>query len=470
MASSPFRESVQRVPGARVGSAGAIMLLALLISCPIACPLAGRERKSTATSTAMPTATPITPTYTPTATLEARAAPPSPTATVSEPMEQAATAQLPTATPSDSRTPPGTSVPPVLATPSGGFDLAVIPGAEKARFLEVFPELHRSSGPEWLQEGVRVTYYVQSASIPRAGEKGSSGAGYAQYDVVALTDGLVVSSLQFYLDTGDDVVVPSLTLPLFGVAGVGDYWIDPKALKDAERVADDELSVYRTATTIGGNQYKAVRFEYEKPEAKYVWMFDEASGLLLFYRHRIGEEDAPRQLADSTLVERRQIAVPWEGGSLPGWVREGLHLRYRGSYSVWTIGSPAASLPYSTSVEVKRVGSNWCEYEVTDYLSGRRNTTARRVSGAAQISGAFWLPAEAIKALRAGRTLDDDPVTGAKTGASRGHRGTVVITESGEAYRTVLTYDERDGRLLRIEQQTNTGIATILIELQLVER
>ena len=45
-----------------------------------------------------------------------------------------------------------------------------------------------------------------------------------------------------------------------------------------------------------------------------------------------------------------------------------------------------------------------------------------------------------------------------------------MLTESGEAYYTKLIYDGKDGTLLAVEQETTSGIATIHIALQLVER
>jgi hypothetical protein len=236
-------------------------------------------------------------------------------------------------------------------------------------------------------------------------------------------------------------------------------------------VANEELAVVRMPTTVSGKTYQAVRFQYNTQGAEYVWMFDEASGLLLFYRHAIGTEDAThRQLTDATLVGQRQVRLPWRMGSVPDWVAAGGYLQYDGAYSVFTMGSPAASLPYAVSVEIKHVGAGWSEYEVSDYLYGRVNSTARRVTGVAQIFDALWLPPEAVGTLRDGQVLDRDPVTGAEVTVSRGGDGSITLTESGQAYRSALTYDERDGALVAIEQETTTGVATIVIELQLAER
>jgi len=352
--------------------------------------------------------------------------------------------------------------------PSGELAKVLPGGAGESPLLQAFPELRDSPGPDWLREGVRVTYRVQSATIADAyDEGGAAGAGFVQYDLVALGGGLAVSSLKFYLDTGSSII-PSFVLPSWGIPGAGDYWLDPKALENAEDAANSEVTVTRLPTTIGGEQYQAVRFEYKADEAEFVWVYDEVSGILLFYRHAIGDGD--KQLADSTLMGRRQVKLPWRGGSLPDWVREGSSLRYEGTYSVGVAGSPAVSFPYSVEATVKRTGQGWSEFEVSDYVSGRLNGSSSRVSGVAQTGDAFWLPEEALRALRDGQRLDRDPVTGAEVTVSRGESGTITLTETGATYTIALTYDESDGALLAMEQQVSSGFATTAIQLQLVER
>ena len=478
-----------------------IVLATLLISCPLlSCPLIPSRGASPAATPARPGTAPLS---SPTSTAVARAASPvvresllkRPTTFTAAALPtsatpgQAATPTPPRASPTPATTEPNhtpTALPTApsptaratagpVVTPTaqpGAFLAEVLPGGGgRNPLLQMLPALRESPGPAWLQEGFRVTYRVQTASIAQAAdEEGSAGAGFIQYDLVALDAGQVVCSMKFYLDIGNGLLIPSLVAPAFGAYGAGDFWVDPESLKDAEGLASDELTVARMSTNIGDSSYNAVRFEYRKEDAEYVWMFDEASGLLLFYRHAIGGEDAThRQLADMTLARQRQLDLPWQGGSLPDWVRDGNRLRYQGAYSVWTMGSPAASLPYSVSVEVKRTATRWSEHQISDRLSGQAGSVTTRVTGLSQLSDAIWLPAEAIDALLRSRTLDHDPVTGAETTVSQGPGETLTLTESGAAYETALTYDTRNGMLVAMAQQTQTGIASIIIELQLTE-
>jgi hypothetical protein len=120
-----------------------------------------------------------------------------------------------------------------------------------------------------------------------------------------------VSSVKFYLSQGDGSATPAFVLPSLGLPGVGDYWLSPGVLLDAEDVANGELIVLHMPTEVAGQTHNAVRFEYRPAGAVYVWMFDADSGVLLFYRHAIGEEGAAQmQVADLTLVARRRCRSP----------------------------------------------------------------------------------------------------------------------------------------------------------------
>lgn len=337
-------------------------------------------------------------------------------------------------------------------------------------FAYLFPELRTLPAPDWLREGVRVTYYGQSATISNvAGEDGSGGAGYLQCDLVALDGGTAVVSMKLYLDLGNGIVIPVLVLPSLGLAGVGDYWLHPDVLADAERVANDELLVARMPTTIGGRTYQAVRFEYRPEGAEYVWMYDQGSGRLLFYRHAIGEEDDDeRQLTDVTLAGVRELDLPWAGGTAPDWVQEGGSLEYEGAYTVLVMGEPSGSFDYALRADVKGASPHWSAYLVTEVLAGRTNSISWRVSGGAELMDAIWLSPEAVAALRGRQgTLDRDPITGETLSLTAGAGGRIVLTASNTAYEVVLTYDGRNGRLLGLGQRVVGGAAGSAVELEL---
>jgi hypothetical protein len=342
-------------------------------------------------------------------------------------------------------------------------------------FLVLFPELRDAPAPEWLRLGTRVTYRVESATIAQAaGEEGSTGAGYLQYDFVALDEQAAVSTVRLDLDgVNGNGVIPFMTLPSAGIPGAGDFWIAPTVLRDAERVASDKLEVLRGPADLEGHTYQAVRFEYRDEGVFFAWMFEEETGLLMLYREEIGTEADDKKLVTLMwLVGQRTLKLPWSGGALPEWAIQGARLNYTGSY-VW--GSPAAgvpdtTLPSSVSVDVARCGTSWCAVDLASKVQGQAQVRSTRMVGAAQIFDAFWLPPEALDALDDGQVLDRDPVTGARIRVARPGDGTIVLTEEAVAYAIALVYDERDGMLTAMYQETHNGVVVTVIDLRLAER
>jgi hypothetical protein len=342
---------------------------------------------------------------------------------------------------------------------------------EQNPFLLLFPELRRASAPKWLKEGVRVTYRVESASVAQQQEaSGSAGAGLAQYDLVALDQQAAVTAAHLFLDTGDGALIPATVMRFVGLPGAGEYWINPQVLDDAERVASDNLAVMRMPQQAGGKTYNSVRFVYQMDGAEYVWAFDRATGLLLFYRHAIGDDNSPhRQLTQITFVKQRQLKVPWRATAAPEWAVEGARLKYQGTYGVLIQGTDTVALPFEVTARVTRNEGRWTECQMDAVLQRQTPNKSVRVSGVAQLFDALWLPSEAIKRLKNGDVLDRDPTTGTEVRVSRRH-GLVVITESGERHRTELIYDEEDGALIGIRQDTRNGAGTVQIDVKLVER
>jgi hypothetical protein len=87
----------------------------------------------------------------------------------------------------------------------------------------------------------------------------------------------------------------------------------------------------------------------------------------------------------------------------------------------------------------------------------------------AQLFGGLWLPLEEIDNLDDGQVLDRDSVTGAAVAVSRG-RGTITLTESAADYTNALTYNEDNGMLLAMRQETRNGAGTIVVEVKLSSR
>lgn len=331
-------------------------------------------------------------------------------------------------------------------------------------FPALFPELAELPAPAWLKEGLRVSYYGQSATI---GVDGSGGAGYLQHDVVAMEPALVVVSSALYLDTGGGQVLPSA---LFGAAfrpGYGDWWLNPAVLDDAEEVANEDLAVVRMPATIAGEAYQAIRFEYRSGDSVSVWMFEEKSGLLLYSRLTVGTVDDEQHSSTETyLVNVRALNLPWQAKRAPGWVQRGGELEYDGVRSLTIAGEPSGQFSEAVSVAIESARPRWSRYAVASYFNGQPQGSSTRVCGIAQLSNALWLPAEALKASVRRPLIDRDPVTGIETYYSRSS-GVVLIEEQGPLHYFASTFDGRTGRLLQSHLETQIGVSTSVTELTL---
>lgn len=354
---------------------------------------------------------------------------------------------------------------------------ASIPGAANLAdaaqlhpLLQLRPELATIGAPDWLSEGTRVIYQAMSATLTAdPNDTGSSGAGLLQYDLVALDAGSAVSSVKFLLDAGTGGYTPSLVLYSLGVPGSGEYWVHPDGLRDAESLAGDELVVARLPTEIGDTTYNAVRFEYRPENALYVWMFDEESGLLLFYRHDIRLNSGAQQLSSMSLVSVRRLDVPWAGAEAPEWARTGTTFAYSGAYTPIISGVGPTPLAYSAQFRVRLASEHWWLCDVSQTTAGTSGSQSQRLSGASQLADALWIPPEGLQAMQRGQVLDSDPTTGIELVVTQTGRDTVVLSETGALHQATLVYDAREGILLASEFESYTPLVTTNISLELVQ-
>ena len=358
------------------------------------------------------------------------------------------------------------SVPDYLTPGEGATDVKL--DERRLPFLSLFPVLRDAPAPTWLDAGARVTYRVESASIAQAAdEEGAAGAGYVQNDVVAVEDGLIVSTSKLYLDRLDGGVLPYGLFPALGLPGVGDYWLNPSPLAEAEQVAVDDLTVTRHSETFAGERFETVRFDYTPEDAHYVWKYDPESGLLLEYRHDLGGDDAAhRQITIVTFVGLRHLELPWAAARLPDWVCNTNWLRYTGSFVSVVAGDAAPGLDYAVEIDLRDCARRWAVYDLTSQLTDLPAETATRLGGAAQLFDSLWLPPSALDALDAEQVLDRDPITGAEVSAEPDPDGMLTLWEIGDYYSAALTYDD-DGRLVALEQQQQIGLAATIVALTL---
>lgn len=352
--------------------------------------------------------------------------------------------------------------------------VVLVPGAAPAQaqdltapsaFLALFPELRTLPAPNWVREGLRVNYSgISAAAYQGPDEPAPAGGGLLQTDVVAKDSRTIALSSRFLLDTGVGLQ-PSFTIGETSLPGVGPFWINPSVLVDAERVANEDLAVNHTTSLLGERTYNVVRFDYASQGATYAWVFEETTGLLLFHRYDMGEDGSK---GFQQFVSMRRLALPWRATAAPDWVVQGLEARYEGTYTAIVAGGDPIPLPYAVLLEVKQAQGRWTLLSIADATSGQPGLPVDRVTGVTQLYEGFWLPAQALAASPRRSVIDRDPASGAQVSYTRSG-GMVLLSEEGASWRSQLGYDAESGALLTMYVEKQSGIATIIVDLQLVQ-
>ncbi len=319
-----------------------------------------------------------------------------------------------------------------------------------------YPELAGYAAPEWVEEGLRLTYYVASASIPegryvyfrdddgmfvdqfgnryrREAAEATSGHGLMQVDVLSTGKWCVLDvNLLPYVGTAPYVTSLTQRLSVVDVAAAaGDYWLPPEFLALLPAGEHGRLRIVRMPYSIGGRTYRAIRFHYE--EGRTVFVYDLDSGVLIYYGtggvsslSKGFTYDLDRAgasfLTHTELIDMRVIQWPWAGSKPPSWLSDVQSLHYSGAVSVQIPGTPVFPIGLEASVRVLRRGLTWFLSETQSVLASPPGlppvpTTMLTVSGVVQ-AGGLWLPPQAADKLEAGQVLDVDSVTGVVTSVS----------------------------------------------------
>jgi len=244
-----------------------------------------------------------------------------------------------------------------------------------------------------------------------------------------------------------------------GFAGIGEFWINPAALRDAAKRSSSGLSAEPVHFEVGGKAYSALRLDSTQanPTRYLTWVFDTSTGLLLYQAQWMALADRGlAHLSVAEFVSMRNMTLPWDGGVTPPWVKQGTRLTYQGSIQTWTpAGGRNIPIPAVLEVEMTSVGRNWSAARVKRVFSSDGEDQAITVySGTGLLAGGFWVPRANLARLRSGERLDRyDPIVGSSSevgfvGATPEGVPVVAIFEWGAKYKRAWIYRSTDGMLL----------------------
>jgi hypothetical protein len=366
--------------------------------------------------------------------------------------------------------------------------------ADPSFWVDAFPDLATLAAPWWVSQGTRITYYATAASVPQSyhryvedenggwidpttGRKyrqediqSAAGHGYTEVNVSVLNESVAALDVRAYGLSDLALDSPVTTITWAGAVGLpaagSDYWLHPDVLAQVDEVVSDSLKILRMPYAIGDEEFASIWFQSLGDRGNYTWVYDLDSGVLL---HTASATEGPpitgpvaqgegREgstfLTQSTLVNVRDLALPWVGDSAPSWIGEVSRVDYEGTLTVNVTGSPIY-LGMALTVDLQSFGTDWARYQfartmwsdvtpsVTEYME--------RVDGPGQV-GALWLPTDHLGSLSPGDLLDEDPVTRAvvtvEAVEATDSGFTVTIRESGPGEVSDLVYDGASGLLL----------------------
>ncbi|MCU0274124.1 MAG: hypothetical protein MUE34_12910 [Acidimicrobiales bacterium] len=386
-------------------------------------------------------------------------------------------------------TAPPVTGPPATSPPTTDPEAAL---ADPNLFVDQLPALRTAGAPDWVSEGTRITYYAVAASTPNSyhqyvedefgewidpatGERytqedipGAAGHGYNQVTVASLTDAVAALSVRAFGLSDLSLDSPVVTLTWSGAIGIpgagADYWLHPDVLATVEEVVSPSLKILRMPYTIDGREFSSLWIQSLGDDANLTWVYDLDSGILL---HTASATTGPpiagpvaagegREgntfLTQSTLVDVRDLDLPWADGTAPSWVGTTSRLQYEGFSTVSVLGDPSVMLGSSLAVERRSSGTDWVRYRMARTTSSTVSPSVteylERVEGSAMV-GALFLPVEELAGLVPGQVLDQDPVTGAVVSVVSVEpiTGSFVVTirEEGPGEVSEVVYDGRSG-------------------------
>lgn len=344
--------------------------------------------------------------------------------------------------------------------------------AEVTGWLALIPQLRTVAAPDWLKPGMRLTYIISSAS--RQGDTTPAGQSVVHYDFLSVDASGVVAALGASVISGGSIMTLREAGFTVGAPGAGEVWLHPSVLPGAQAYANPHLTVTRTQMNIGGKAVPAVRFGATGDGSTSTRTFDEATGMLLFSMYTLGDFDTAKQANTmAEFVSARQKQAAWAGGSLPGWAQVGTKLVYDGYHSANVgYGSPAIPVSLRTVMSIVRLGSTYAIVKSENFVNGVSSGQSFGVASALMPTDSVFLPPEALRTLKPGQVLDQDPFTGVVVAVSQqpvylDGKALLTITYQGRSFRRVYAYDTGTGMLTYMGQTSTESIAVTTIELRL---
>lgn len=367
--------------------------------------------------------------------------------------------------------------------------------------------------PAWMKPGVRVTWYVGSASIPgmssaavqddngnwidpQTGQRyanvdnpSTGGAGYLQQDILQASDNFIATSARNWLMLDTNGVLTSG--PITGYVGdaqaLGDFWIHPAKLAAMQEQDQGGLRIRRLVYPLNGRNFNAIAIQSTAGGGFTRTTYDLETGLLLVGSGRtVGKAQQQIQpdgkvwtgggvttITSTVLQDVREMKLPWATDPAPAFVRDGWQLQYAGTQQTAIPGTEGLNIPASQLVieaATRQVGRFAVAMNVRSSLqmpySQPQQGEVLRCYGSGMVGG-LWMNPQSIQRLGPGEVVDEDRITRVRTTFQGVQNNLAVIAEQGVNDASSYYYDLQSGMLVGVTAQQKSGVATITTQVQL---
>ena len=357
----------------------------------------------------------------------------------------------------------------------------------QSRFAIVEDPACAAGGPGCYTDRATGKHYRKTDEGPSAqGSTGLSGDGVLQVDVVAIDGTNVSVNLERYApnrELGQLAWEPMGGGTIDGVTVPG-AWVHPAQLAQVIQEGYPGFDILVGQTTVVDQTVPTVSFVRGLGTSTYEsHTYDQGSGLLVASSSSTGGPSSSfvidgmpttstgnTRLTLTQLVGLRKRDLPGMDGRIPDWLSSTGGLQYSGAYTIFSTVDPTQtpmqlSMQQDIGITGRAPGS--VSYIARTIVPGAgRDASVPGVGGAAHL---YWWDPAALRTMRAGQVLDEDPITGARLVVAHAGPGAnggdvVVIDGTAPGIATRATYDEQ-GMLIAFEARLGaTGEAS---ELQL---
>jgi hypothetical protein len=342
----------------------------------------------------------------------------------------------------------------------------------QSRFAIVEDAACAAGGPGCYTDRATGKHYRKTDEGPSAqGSTGLSGDGVLQVDVVAI-DGTDVSvSLERYSpnrELGQLAWVPMGGGTIDGVTVPG-AWVHPAQLAQVIQDGFPGFDILVGQTTVVDQTVPTVSFVRGLGTSSYEsHTYDQGSGLLVASSSSTGGPSSSfvidgmpttstgnTQLTLTQLVGLRKRDLPGMDGRIPDWLTSTSGLQYSGLYTIFSTVDPTQTpmqLPMQQDIGIVGRAPGSVSYVARTVVpTAGRDASVPGVGGAVHL---YWWDPAALRTLRTGQVLDEDPITGARlvvAHAGPGASGDVVVVDgTAPGIATRATYDDQ-GMLIAFE-------------------